>query len=102
MKTLIRKSVIAATLLFTIAASSFKANAQDDKLVYQRKINTSIGITVANATGADYTIKDKKGNVVHRGKVKSAKTFYIPTGKLGTGTFCFCIGNLLIQEFEVK
>ena len=100
MKNIIRKSVIAATLALTIAASSFSAKAE--ALVYNRESNPTIGVTVENATGAAFTVKDQKGNVVLKGTVKSDKTFFISTGKLGKGTYKFFIGNLAVQEFTIK
>lgn len=102
MKTILRKSVIAATLALTLAASSFSTNAAGNTLVYDRESNPTIGITVENATGANFTVKDKKGNVVLQGTVKNDKTFFIPTGKLGKGTYRFFIGHLAIQEFTIK
>jgi PKD repeat protein len=102
MKTFIRKSVIAASFVLAIAASSFKANAQEDKLVYNKAYNTTIGITVENAIGANYVIKDKKGNIIFKGTVKSDKTFYIQTDKLGKGEYQFQIGSLVLQEFIIK
>ena len=102
MKTFARKSATALTLILALAASSFNANAQEDKLVYERSSNPSIGITVDNAVGATYTIKDEKGGVVYSGKVKSTQTFYIPCSKLGVGTFHFYIGSLAIQAFQIK
>ena len=101
MKNLIRKTALAASLILAVAATSFKANAQD-KLVYDKTHNTAIGITIANATGADYVIKDKRGNIIYRGTVKSDKTFYIPTSKLGKGEYQFQIGCLVLQEFVIK
>lgn len=100
MKTIIRKSVIAATLALTIAASSFSAKAET--LVYNRQSNPAIGITVENATGASFTVKDKKGNIVLQGTVKNDKTFFISTSKLGKGTYKFYIGQLAVQEFTIK
>jgi PKD repeat protein len=102
MKTFIRKSVIAATLLLAVAASSFQGNAQDEKLIYNQNHNSTIGITVENAVGANYVIKDKKGNIIYKGTVKSDKTFYIPTAKLGKGEYKFQIGSLVLQEFIIK
>jgi PKD repeat protein len=102
MKNIIRKSVIAASFVIAIAASSFKANAQEDKLVYNKAHNASIGITVENAVGANYVIKDKKGNIIFKGTVKSDKTFYISTDKLGKGEYQFQIGSLVLQEFIIK
>lgn len=102
MKSFLRKSVIATTLVLSIAASSFSAQAQNNTLVYDKDLNPSIGITVANAAGAAFTIRDKKGNVILQGTVKNDKTFFIPTGKLGKGTYQFFIGGLAIQEFIIK
>ncbi len=102
MKTIIRKSVIAASLALTLAASSFSAKAQTNTLVYDRENNPTIGVTVANAVGASFTVKDKKGNIVLQGTVKNDKTFFISTGKLGKGTYKFFIGQLAIQEFTIK
>jgi PKD repeat protein len=102
MKNIIRKSVIAASFVLAIAATSFKANAQEDKLVYSKAYNASIGITVENAVGANFVIKDKKGNIIFKGTVKSDKTFYIPTDKLGKGEYQFQIGSLVLQEFIIK
>lgn len=102
MKTIIRKTVTAAAFVIAIAASSFSANAQDGKLIYNKNTNPSIGITVENATGASYVVKDEKGNIVLQGRVKNNKTFFIPTAKLNTGAYQFFIGNLPVQEFSIK
>lgn len=98
MKTLLRQTAL--TLL--LAAATLSAGAQNNKLVYKQAANPSIGITVANATGTDYKIRDAQGNVVLSGTVKSDKTFYIDTGKLGKGNYRFMIGSLVLQEFEIK
>jgi len=102
MKTIIRKTAIVAAFIFAAATSSFKANAQEDNLVYERRSNPSIGITIPNAVGASFLIKDQKGTIVYEGKVKSDKTFYIPTKKLGTGKFYFYVGSIAVQSFQVK
>lgn len=102
MKNIIRKTVTAASFIIAIATSSFSANAQDGKLIYNKNTNPSIGITVENATGANYVVKDEKGNIVLQGKVKSNKTFFIPTAKLNTGAYQFFIGNLPVQQFNIK
>lgn len=102
MKTIIRKTVTAAAFIIAIAASSFSANAQGGKLIYNKNTNPSIGITVENATGASYVVKDEKGNIVLQGRVKNNKTFFIPTAKLNTGAYQFFIGNLPVQEFSIK
>ena len=101
MKNIIRKSVVAASLILAIAASSFNANAQG-RPVYDRSVNRSIGITVENAIGTGYVITDQKGNVVLDGTIKSSKTFFIPTGKLGKGVYRFLIGGNIFQEFIIK
>lgn len=100
MKTIIRKSVIAATIALSLAATSFSATAKT--LVYDKQANPNIGITVENATGATFTIKDEKGNIVLSGTVKNDKTFFISTQKLEKGTYKFYIGSFVIQEFAIK
>ena len=102
MKTFIRKTAIATALIFTIAASSFQATAQENKLVYSKSNNPAIGITIGNASGASYSIKNKAGNTVLTGIVKDNKIFYIATGKLAKGTYRFVIGSLVLQEFEIR
>lgn len=79
MKTIVRKIAIAAAFILAVLTSSFNANAQEDNLVYERSANPSIGITIPNAVGASYLIKNQKGTIVYEGKVKSDKTFYIST-----------------------
>jgi len=102
MKSLMRKSVIAATLTLALAVSSFQSIAQGGTLVYDKSLNSSIGISVPNAVGASYTIKDQRGAVVLEGTVKSDKTFYISTAKLNAGSYRFCIGSLALQQFDIK
>lgn len=101
MKTIIRKTVIAASLLLTLAAASFNTYAQD-RPVYDRSVNPSIGIKVENVTGAGYTITDQKGNIILGGTITGNKTFYIPTGKLAKGVYRFVIGNIVWQEFVIR
>lgn len=100
MKNIIRKSAIAASLVLALAASSVQA--QSNTLVYDRKANSAIGISSDNAVGCNYEIKDKKGNVVASGKIRSAKTFYINTGKLNKGFYRFSINGSILQEFIIK
>jgi len=102
MKTFIRKSVIAASFAIALLAANFPTHAQDEKLVYNQSSNSAIGVKVENAVGASFVIKDKKGNIVHRGTVKSDKTFYISTAKLGKGEYQFQMGSLVLQEFVIK
>lgn len=102
MKTIIRKTIIAASFIIAIAASAFTSHAQDNNLVYDKSANPSIGITVENADGADYTVKDKKGNVVLQGKIKSNKTFFIPTAKLNAGAYQFFVAGTAVQDFVVR
>jgi hypothetical protein len=79
MKTFIRKSIIAASFVVATVVSSFNVNAGNNHtLVYDKAHNTSIGITVKHATGAEYIIRDKKGNLVLQGKIRNNKTFFIP------------------------
>jgi len=102
MKAFLRKTAVAAAILLSATSFSFTANAQGEKLVYHKDNDAAIGITVENATGAEFVIRDKKGRVVHRGIVKSARTFYISTEKLNKGDYQFQIGNLVLQEFSVR
>lgn len=102
MKTLLRKSAIVAALFALLAGGSTYASTQENGLVYKLAYNQSIGITVDNATGADYTIRDEKGNVVMKGTVKNDKTFFISARKLGKGTYRFFIGHLAVQQFEIR
>lgn len=102
MKTLLRKSAIITASLLLIAVSVFNVQAQDTRPVYNKAYNRSIGITVANATGAQYVVKDKKGNIVLKGTVKSDKTFFIPISRLTAGIYHFYVGNYSIQEFIVE
>jgi len=102
MKTFIRKSVIVAASLVILATSVFTLQAQDTRLVYNKAYNNSIGITVENATGSEYAVKDKKGNIVVKGTVKSGKTFFIPISKLNAGTYQFYVGKYAIQEFIIE
>jgi hypothetical protein len=102
MKTFIRKSVITASFVLAIATSAFNVNAKNNALVYDKVHNTSIGILVEHATGVQYTIRDKKGNIVLQGKIKDNKTFFLPTSKLSAGTYQFFLGNMVLQEFIIK
>lgn len=102
MKPFIRKSVLTLSLLLTTVCAALQVNAQDDKPVYRKASNPSIGITVANATGAAYIIRDKAGNIVLKGTIKNDKTFYINTGKLDKGAYQFVIGSLVLQEFVLR
>lgn len=102
MKINIRKTLTAVTLIFTLAATSFSAQAQDNAPVYDKTVNTAIGITVANATGQQYIITDKSGKIIMKGIVKSGKTFYISTGKLKEGTYRFSVAGNTTQQFVIK
>lgn len=101
MKNLLRRSIFASTLILALTAPSL-VKAQTNTLVYDRTANSSIGITADNATGCSYEIKDKNGKVVLSGKIKSDKTFYIATGKLGRGNYSFSINGNTLQEFIIK
>jgi hypothetical protein len=102
MKSFIRKSVIVATLLLAVTASSFTAQAKSNKLVYDRSVNSSIGIRVENASGATFVIRNHKGAVVHQGRIKNNNKFYIPTNGLGRGSYSFVIGDTVLQEFVIR
>lgn len=102
MKIFIRKSLVAASLTLTIAASAFNTNAKNNTLVYDKALNPAIGITVEHATGAEYTISDKKGNIVLQGRIKSNKMFFIPISGLNSGAYQFSLGNVVLQEFAIK
>ncbi len=102
MKTIIRKSIVTATLLLAVTASALHTQAKSSKLVYDRSVNNTIGVTVENATGARFEIRNSKGNTVHEGKVKSSNRFYIPTSGLAKGTYQFVIGNTTLREFVIR
>lgn len=102
MKSIMRKSVIAATLLLAATVFTFSAQAKNSRPVYDRSVNSAIGITVENATGARFVIRNSKGNIVHEGRVKNDNRFYIPTRGLGKGTYQFVIGDTTLQEFVIR
>jgi hypothetical protein len=102
MKNSFKKSAIAASLLFVLAAASFKSQAQEVTSFNDTYTNVSVAITVKNADGAAYVIKNEKGLVVYTGRIKNNKTFHIPGRKLGVGTFYFYVGNQVYQTFEVS
>ena len=102
MKSIIRKSIVAATLLLAVTASSFSVQAKSSRPIYDRSVNSAIGITVENATGAKFEIRNSKGEIVHTGRVKSNNKFYIPTSKLGKGTYSFVIGDTILKEFVIS
>src|SRR5690606_18536825 len=101
MKTLLRKSILTASM-FLLAAATSPLSAQEEKLVYHKEHNPSIGIKVENAVGARYEVRDDRGNIVLQGTIKNAKTFYISTAKLVKGSFTFYIGSYKIQDFTVR
>lgn len=72
-------------------------------LVYERSLNASIGITADySAVGNTYAIIDANGRTVMTGTIRSGKTFYIPTSKLGNGAYRFQIGGQVLQQFVIK
>lgn len=101
MKTLLRKLATTAAFVMVLATPALQGQAQD-KWVYHKALNSTIGITVENAAGGSYVIKDQNGNIALEGKIKSDKTFYIPTSKFAPGTYRFCMGSLSLQEFEIR
>lgn len=100
MKNIIRKSVIAVALLLSVAT----ANAKGNSLSYSRTLNTQIGITATNqvAVGGTYKVLDVNGKVVLKGRISSADTFYISTGKLSNGTYRFTVDGFYLQEFSIN
>lgn len=98
-----------ATLLLTgavaQAASPIKPAGYGaaNTLVYERSLNASIGITANySAVGNTYAITDVNGKTVMTGTIRSGKTFYIPTNKLGNGVYRFQVGGQVVQQFVIK
>ena len=100
MNNIIRQSIIAAALLFSVTAASARGTSYS----YSRSYNTQIGITAGNevAVGGTYKILDSNGRVVLQGRIKSRNTFYIPTGKLGNGTYTFSVDGFNLQQFSIN
>lgn len=72
-------------------------------LTYERSSNPYIGITPdLNTKGSTYAIVDENGKTVFTGQINAARTFYIPTAKLGAGYFAFYINNFMVQQFIVR
>ena len=102
MKNILRTAILAAAF-FTAAAGTTQAQNQDGTLVYNRRLNRSIGITpIANAIGASYNVVDANGNSVLSGRINGGGTFYLPTSKLKTGAYHFMIGGSNAQSFIIK
>lgn len=99
MQPIFRKATLLALLL---AVTSVPLSARNGKPVYQKAHNPHIGITVENAVGAPYTIRNEEGKIIVSGAVKSDKTFFISTGKLAKGAYRFMIGSLVLQEFIIR
>lgn len=97
---------LAATTSRVQAASSIKLAGSNypntGVLVYKRALNPTIGITAGNANGSSYTVTDENGKVVMAGSIRSDKTFYIATSKLGSGLYCFRIGGQVMQQFIIR
>jgi hypothetical protein len=102
MKTILRKSAIAASLIIALAAASFQSHAENGSLDNEITSNVSVAIKVKNAVGAAFVIKNEKGTVVYEGTVKNNKTFYIPGRKLGAGTFYIQVANAATHTFQVQ
>ena len=88
-----------------IASSAIKpaGYAAANTLVYERSLNPSIGVTADYmAVGNTYTITDANGKTIVTGTIRSGKTFYIPTSKLGNGIYRFQIGGQVLQQFVIK
>lgn len=98
-------AVLLATGITAGAASPIKPAAFTavSTLVYERSLNPSIGITADySAIGSTYTITDARGKTIMTGTIRSGKTFYIPTGKLGNGVYRFQIGGQVLQQFMIR
>lgn len=100
MKTIIRQSIIAAVLLISTAG----AQARGTSLHYSRNANERIGITAGNqvAVGGWYKITDPTGKIILRGRIKSAKTFYIPLNQLSNGQYRFSVDGYELQSFTIE
>lgn len=109
--TFIRLSVAVAVLFLCSlqpaqAASFINAprnfNSTEQALVYKRSANPYIGITVENAIGQAYTIADKNGKIILKGKISSGKTFFVATSRLSQGSYQFLVGGALMQQFIIQ
>jgi hypothetical protein len=99
MKRFIHLACTAALLLTTTAATQ----AQEEALVYNRRLNRSIGITpMANAVGTSYSVVDAQGTAVLTGKINTSNTFFLPTSRLKKGAYRFMIGSTNAQSFIIK
>lgn len=100
MKNIIRTSAIAIALFLSATALQAKGTS----LIYSRSANTQIGITAGNqvAVGSIYKVTDANGKVVLQGRIRSLNTFYIPTSKLGNGTYQFSVDGFNLQEFSIS
>ncbi len=99
MKRFIHIACTAILLLTTTAA----AQAQDEILVYSRRLNRSIGITpMANAVGTSYSVVDAQGTAVLSGKINTSNTFFLSTSRLKKGMYRFMIGSTNAQSFMIK
>lgn len=74
----------------------------EQALVYQRAANPYIGITVSHAAGQSYSIADKNGKIILKGRISSDKTFFVPTAKLAYGSYQFLVGGAVMQQFIIQ
>lgn len=74
----------------------------EEAIVYQRTLNPYIGITVEHATGAAYTIADKNGKIILKGKINSDKAFFVATARLPKGSYQFRVAGALMQHFIIQ
>jgi len=100
MKPIIRKTVLAATLVLALAASSFPVNATDNP--YDNQVYYTTYIAIRNASKDSFTIKDAAGNIVLSGKITNKKNFTIKAEKLSTGTYQLYMGDVLTKKFDVQ
>jgi hypothetical protein len=83
-----KKVFATAALLTTLGFHSFASNAKSP--VYDKSANPTIGITIENVhNGTTFSIKDKNGSVIKRGKVRNGQTITIETKDLKSGTYYF-------------
>jgi len=97
---MISDGAIAASGIGSIGKPLFTENKS---LIYDRATNPYIGITPDESTkGSTFQVTNENGKTVYSGKIVSSKTFYISTGKLGTGYFYFYINGFMVQQFFVS
>ena len=100
MKTIVRKTAIAASLIIALAVSSF-TTVNAGKTIYDNEVYQTTNITIRSTNENTYTIKDVFGNVIEKGAIKNKQNVSIQT-QLPEGTYVLYLGDKLVKEFEVK